>query len=105
LIEGNAGSRDSPDAKERSLTMIRKLLLAQFLLAATIALAASQAAAGEAVPETIYNPNVSFPSYGAVQALRFLQPDYGFKEELHLGQSWSRLFDNRAVPEGQEGGD
>ena len=79
--------------------MIRKFLPALALL-----LAASIAHADSAIPDTIYNPNVSFPSYADVQSLKFVEPDFGFKQELHLDQNWNRLFEAEpAAPKPDDG--
>lgn len=68
------------------------------ILAMALLLSAAPALAGEPVsvpvPDTIYNPNVAVPSYDDVQSLRILQPDYGLKEVLHLGEPWNRVFEN-----------
>lgn len=73
--------------------MVRK-----FLFTLALSLAAGTAQADGALPDTIYNPNVSFPSFADIQSLRFLEPDFGFKEELHLDQPWNQPIENRAPP-------
>jgi len=70
----------------------------KFLFALVLSLAASVARADGALPETIYNPNVSFPSFADVQSLRFLEPDFGFREELHLDQPWNQPVEDHAQP-------
>ena len=88
-----------PDAAWSS-AMIAKLSYALvFLLAASVAHA-------DSIPDTIYNPNVSFPSYGDIESLKFLEPDYGFREQLHLDQSWMRFFlENSGPRQEPESGD
>jgi hypothetical protein len=72
----------------------------KFILAMALVLAAAPALAYEPVPEpdTIYNPNIPVPSYDDVQSLRILQPDFGLREELHLGQPWDPIFENNWLP-------
>ena len=72
----------------------REFTMKKLILAMALALAAVPALAGETVPDTIYNPNVAEPSYDDVQSLRILQPDYGLKAELHLGEPWKRVFES-----------
>jgi hypothetical protein len=79
-------------------------MLGKFTLAIAFVLIASVARAADAFDMTIYNPNVSFPSYGDLQSLRFLKPDFGLREELHLGRGIRPLEDN-AVPESPEEAD
>jgi hypothetical protein len=70
----------------------------KFLLVTALSLAASAAQADGVLPDTIYNPNVSFPSLADVQSLRFLEPDYGLKEQLHLNQPWNLPAEDHAQP-------
>lgn len=72
----------------------------KFILATAFVLAAASALAYEPVPEpdTIYNPNVPVPSYDDVQSLRILQPDFGLKEDLHIGRPWDQMFENNWLP-------
>jgi hypothetical protein len=72
----------------------------KFILAMAFVLTAAPALAYEPVPEpdTIYNPNVAVPSYDDVQSLRILQPDFGLKEDLHIGRPWDQMFENNWLP-------
>ncbi|HLL28401.1 MAG TPA: hypothetical protein VKT73_12230 [Xanthobacteraceae bacterium] len=74
----------------------------KFLLAIAFALAASAAVAADAVPDTIYNPNVPFPSYDDVQSLRIFRPEYGLREQLHLDAPWSHVFENGVLPQEED---
>ena len=68
----------------------------KFILATAFVLTAAPALAGEPMSDldTIYNPNIPVPSYDDVQSLRVLQPDFGIREELHLGRSWNQFLEN-----------
>ena len=72
----------------------------KFILAMAFVLAAAPALASEPMPEpdTIYNPNIPVPSYDDVQSLRILQPDFGLKEDLHIGRPWDQMFENNWLP-------